>query len=325
MMKNLLNRYTGTHMTQLLCALCVCLLCACKSGNASTNTASNKEAEPQDTIKGIVMPEIPPMMTTIEQQAEFLAKHYWDNVNFADTNYIHHPDVTERAWAEYCNLLTHVPLETAQEGIRKVINRTNADKKVFKYITSLADKYLYNPNSPLRNEEFYIPVLEEMIASPVLEEIEKVRPKALLTLAQKNRVGTQALDFTYTLASGAQHKLYQLQSDYLLLFINNPGCHACEETINALKNAPVIGQLLEEKRLSVLSVYPDEELDEWREHLSDFPQEWINGYDKELVIRDKELYDLKAIPTLYLLDKDKTVLLKDATAQAIETYLIMHQ
>jgi len=39
------------------------------------------------------------------------------------------------------------------------------------------------------------------------------------------------------------------------------------------------------------------------------------------MIDQKNLYDLKAIPTLYLLDKDKTVLLKDATAEEIEEYL----
>ena len=44
-------------------------------------------------------------------------------------------------------------------------------------------------------------------------------------------------------------------------------------------------------------------------------------YDKELVIKNKNLYDLRAIPTLYLLDKNKTVLLKDATLQKVEQYL----
>ena len=62
--------------------------------------------------------------------------------------------------------------------MRKTIEQTNVDKKVFTYITDLADKYLYDPNSPMRNEEFYIPVLDAMLASPLLEEIEKVRPKA---------------------------------------------------------------------------------------------------------------------------------------------------
>jgi hypothetical protein len=140
-------------------------------------------------------------------------------------------------------------------------------------------------------------------------------------LRQKNRIGTKALNFSYTLASGAQGSLYQQQADYILLFINNPGCHACTETIDALKNAPIINRLLGQKKLTVLSIYPDEELDEWRKHLNEFPKEWINGYDKKFAIKEQQLYDLKAIPTLYLLNKEKTVLLKDATAQAIEEYL----
>lgn len=134
----------------LILILCL-LLGACKNGNASSQ---NKSETPQDTIKAIKMPAIPQMMTAPEQRADFLAKHYWDNVNFADTNYIHHPEVTEQAWADYCDLLNHVPLETAQQAMRNVIDRTNVDKKVFTYITDLADKYLYDPNSPMRNEEF---------------------------------------------------------------------------------------------------------------------------------------------------------------------------
>ena len=68
----------------------------------------------------------------------------------------------------------------------------------------------------------------------------------------------------------------------------------------------------------------DEELDEWKKHRNDFAKEWTNGYDKELVIKNKNLYDLRAIPTLYLLDKNKTVLLKDATLQKVEQYLAEH-
>jgi hypothetical protein len=190
-----------TNINYLL-ALCFLLLCACKSGNASSQS---KSETPQDTIKSFTLPTIPPMLTAPEQRADFLVKHYWDNVNFADTNYIHHPEVTEQAWADYCDLLNHVPLETAHEAMRKMIDRSNADKKVFAYFTDLADKYLYDPNSPMRNEEYYIPVLEAMIASPILDETEKIRPQARLQLAQKNRIGTKALNFTYTLASGGPY------------------------------------------------------------------------------------------------------------------------
>ncbi|UAK44775.1 DUF5106 domain-containing protein [Bacteroides nordii] len=306
------------YIKYLPIALMLCL-CSCKSGNATSQATDI----PQDSIKTFTLPAIPAMLNTPELRADFLVRHYWDNVNFADTNYIHHPDITEQAWADYCDILNHVPLRTAQEVMKETIQKTEVERKMFDHITELADKYLYDPNSPLRNEEFYIPVLEAMVASPILSETEKIRPQARLELAQKNRVGTKALDFTYTLASGAQGTLYQIKSDYTLLFINNPGCHACTETIEALKSIPMVSELIKKKKLTILSLYPDEELDEWRKHRSEFPAEWINGYDKSFTIKTKNLYDLKAIPTLYLLDANKKVLLKDATIQAIYDNLPM--
>lgn len=304
------------HLKYLSVALILCL-CSCKHGNAS----SQKTDVPQDTITAFTLPAIPTMLNTPELRADFLVKHYWDQVNFADTNYIHHPEITEQAWADYCDLLNHVPLPMAQEAMKETIRKTEVNKKVFSYITELADKYLYDPNSPLRNEEFYIPVLEAMTVSPILTEIEKNRPRARLELALKNRIGSRALNFTYTLVSGVQSTLYQIKSKYTLLFINNPGCHACTETIEALKSAPAINELIKKEQLTILSLYPDEELEDWRKHSNEFPDEWINGYDKAFTIKTKNLYDLKAIPTLYLLDADKKVLLKDATVRDITILL----
>lgn len=37
----------------------------------------------------------------------------------------------------------------------------------------------------MRNEEFYIPVLECMVTSPLLDDTEKIRPRDRLALAQK--------------------------------------------------------------------------------------------------------------------------------------------
>lgn len=300
------------------------LACGNAYGN-SHHLSPAATASAQDTLPVFTLPDIPPVITSPELRAEYLVEHYWDNMNFADNHYIHHPEITEQAWADYCNILNHVPLSTAQQSLRKTIGQANVNKKMFTYLTELADKYLYNPNSPMRNEEFYIPVLEAMLRSPLLNKTEKIRPQARLTLAQKNRAGTQALDFTYTLKSGTQGTLYQLNTEYILLFINNPGCHACSETIGQLQAATTINKLLREKRITILSVYPDEELDEWNRHLADFPSEWINAYDKRLIIRDKQLYDLKAIPTLYLLNRKKTVLLKDVTVLIMEEYLRLRQ
>lgn len=299
-----------------LVLLAFILFCSCKSGNVS----GQENSEQLPSVKPFTFPEIPVMLTDADQRAQFLTENFWQNFNFADTNYIHHPEITEQAWVDFINILPIVELPMAQKSLTKTFNQAEKEKKVYNYFAELAEKYLYEPNSPFRNEEYYISVLEHMIATPALEEVEKIRPISRLALALKNRVGTKALDFTYTLESGKEGRLSGIQSEYTLLFFNNPGCHACEEMISALKFSLPILKGVMEKSLTILAVYPDEELDEWKSHLKDFPKEWINGYDKSQEIQDKELYDLKAIPTIYLLDKEKKVILKDTSVEAVEAF-----
>ena len=52
-----------------------------------------------------------------------------------------------------------------------------------------------------------------------------------------------------------------------------------------------------------------------------FSREWINAYDAGQVLTMKKLYDLKAMPTLYLLGKNKVVLLKDINVTQIIQFL----
>ena len=82
----------------------------------------------------------------------------------------------------------------------------------------------------------------------------------------------------------------------------------------------MIKAMVRDKQLVILAVYPDEDIVAWREHTADFPKEWLNGYDKDQMINQEELYDLRAIPSFYLLDKDKRVILKDVPVEQIEVY-----
>lgn len=306
-------------MKTISCIILLLLFCCSCNNNKTTKEQQTTEAT-QEVERTFALPEIPAMYTTPEQQTDFLVKHYWDNFDFTDTAYIHLPKVTEQAYVDFIDITNHAPLEASREGIKLMMANAEKDKKVYDYFVSLADKYLYDPNSPFRNEELYIEVLESILKTDHLEDVEKTRPQYRLDLAQKNRIGTKALNFTYTLKSGKQGSLYSLSSEYTLVYINNPGCHACGEITEGLKQSAMIQYLLSEKRMTILCIYPDEELDEWEKHQGDFPSNWINGYDKGTVMRNQNLYDLKAIPSLYLLDKNKVVLLKDTTLPAIEQY-----
>ncbi|MDR0896086.1 MAG: DUF5106 domain-containing protein [Prevotellaceae bacterium] len=288
----------------------------------AAEAAAADSAQRATPTKRLKLPEIPPMLETPEARMNYLAENYWLHLDFNDTIDIKLPDYGEQAWADYVNLLEMMPNNKAGDILERLFQRADENKTIYRFLMEMADKYLYDPNSPMRNEELYISALDAMLEGNTLTGAEKIRLRDRRLMADKNRRGTKALDFGYTTANGEERTLYRLVTDYTLLFINNPGCHACRETIDALKQAPAINRLIQAGRLKILSVYPDEDRTEWLKHLPDFPADWENGYDRSLMIKSKDLYDLKAIPTLYLMDSNKYVLLKDANVRDIENYLL---
>lgn len=258
----------------------------------------------------IEVPKVPAMVTDPTAAAEFLATHFWGNVNLADTTYIG-KEVTEQAFANYLSVLLSVPTAQAAQAMDAFLDRARASHDVYNYFVEMAERYLYDPNSPYRNEDIYIAVLENMISWPDIDDILKIRPKAQLATALKNRVGEPATDITVTLSSGRKIKLYDIKADYTLLYFVNPDCSACAQATDQLNRSEIIRQLLDSGELKIITVYPDEDLALWNKHLGDLPGDWTNGYDAEQQLRGLDLYDLRAIPSLYLLDRDKFVLLKD--------------
>ena len=286
-------------------------LAAC-GGRAPRRPAATTAETP-----AVFLPAIAPAALAPEERVEWLRWHYWDNFDFADTTFLARADTLQlfEAYARYVQLLFSVPTDGAP--MDSLMRRAAVSRPMLDYFAMLADRVLGDPNSPLRNDEFYIPVLRAQLSSPWYDEYERLAPEYRLSLASQNRIGEQANDFRYTLASGATGSLYGLRAEYVLLFINNPGCPMCREIREAISASPMLTELIEHGRLRVLALYPDENLDEWRAYREQIPASWINAYDDGCVLREKGLYDLSAIPSLYLLDAQKRVLVKDATDVAL--------
>ncbi|MDR0422677.1 MAG: DUF5106 domain-containing protein [Proteiniphilum sp.] len=298
------------------------LLCLAASSCRRTDGRDNSAAA--ERKPGFNLPSETDMPTDPVARANYLVRRYWNSFDFSDTAYIHIPEVTERAFADFIDLLSVAEYGEAVEAINSHLSAAEKGEKtgrMYEYFLEQYEKYLYDPNSLYRNDAYYIPVMRYVLSDESTDEAERIRPGYRLSMMLKNRVGDRATDFTYTLSSGKTGSLSGIRSDYTILYFNNPGCMACREISAAMKDSPVVNDLLDSGRLTVLAFYPDEDADVWEEHRGEMPENWINGYDRELALRKGELYDLKAIPTLYLLDGGKRVVLKDADFAGLEAWL----
>lgn len=307
------NRMVGVHgfghvprFFALLLLVAGSLLSGC-SGHKSDSVPAFQGEE------GFRLPDVPAELKEPADRADYLVLHWWDHFDFGDTALVFRPEVTEQAFADFVNVLPHA--RESFSAVDTLFRRASADSLVLRHFMYLSDKYLYEPNSPLCNEELYIVFLRVMLASESVPEEERGRLRFRLSMACKNRPGDVVL------RDGRRRWLHDVHADYILLFFNDPECDDCSRVKSFLSSSPVLSSLLRADgsgvpSLVVFAVCVEGDEEAWRS--ADYPSDWLNGFDEGQRLTRDAVYDLKAMPTLYLLDSEHRVVLKDASAEEVE-------
>lgn len=265
-------------------------------------------------------PAIPGTLRSVEQRAGYLSEHYWDNYNFADTLLLKSKEVTEQGFVNFIDILNRFNLDNASKGVahkdiaQKGITRKDITRKDItqqgiaqKDITqqgiacftrkafsnaaakerfeNLIEHYFEDQLSPVRNDRVYLIFLEEMKNSPCFDETEKERIAFKIKTTNKNLPGDIAINFKFKDENGKEHQLSDYKDQKVILYFYDPDCENCHEVSAWLKQQTIPADI------KVLKMIADN-------HIS-------------------YMYSLKNMPTIFLLDKENKVILKDCTAQEL--------
>lgn len=260
-------------------------------------------------------PTTPLLLSNQECEHEWYALHFWDKYDF-ENPYKYTTEESRQGLIVFIDALNNTSLEVATEAMMVMMQKAAASEDGYWCQLELAEEVLYDPSSPLCNDYLWEPVLRHAVGpeSP-LDDDSKIRYRSLLSLVSRNQMGSIATNFKYTLPNGASSDLHSIKAPYTLIFFYNPDCSECRQTKWLIQASGALEHLHRAGQIEVLAIYPDNDVAQWRRTLSENPEWWISAYDKGGLITSRELYDLKAIPTLYLLDSQKRVLMKDPTAE----------
>jgi hypothetical protein len=252
------------------------------------------------------MPDVPDSLQSVEERAAYVVAHYWDAMDFTDRALSLDTAFIEQNFANFAAILPMSPPDEADRAVAALVSRAGADPKAFSLIASTAEKYLDDPNSPMRDEETYIHFLRHISEAPFLSDVERIRPRHRLADALKNRPGSQAADFGFVDRSGSSTTLMrELAPNPLnLLIFYDPDCSQCKEIMGRLS------ALALPQEVGIIAVDVEDDHDAWQRTKDSLPARWQVGFATTPVL-DDGLYVLAASPTLYLLDSTGKVILKD--------------
>ena len=270
--------------------------------------------------QAFVYPSVPDTLRTPDTRAAWLMRHYWDRFSFADTAFLASPADVEQAFVNYIDLAQRVSSAVAADGMRLFVERMYNDgtECVREYFATLADSYLGGDASPVRDDLLYAQYLDIAAASKFASIAERTRNEYMARNLRRNLPGTVAADFEYDDRQGHRHRMHDFAAPKTLLYFYDPDCSHCRDMLGSLLGIPA---LAEGGSVRVLAIYPYGYDDRWAASAPPFPPSWTDGCSAGGDVSARDIYYIKSMPSLYLLDADKRVLLKNPTIGVLHDVL----
>jgi len=250
-----------------------------------------------------------------------LAEHLFDTFPWEDERLLNTP-VLYNKFKAFAQQIFQLETELVIPIVLKIFNDSKVNRTMYFALFDYLEREFGNYKSPYSNEFLYIAMLKDILNTPDLEETRKLFYEYELNLLSKNHVGEQAQDFNILLSNGDTTNLYAIDAEILMVYFQHPDCPTCVELRNKMKNMEALNHAITSGKLKVLSIYFEDNEDLWRNYLKTRAFEnWTHGWNYDQHITEKRLYDIRKLPMIMVLDRDKKVIKKDLLSNELEGWL----
>jgi len=267
----------------------------------------------------------------LDQMSDFdrsvhLAERFWYQFPFHDTTVLHTAEfigprdvfgsvnIYGGAIARYLQLIQFADLPTIQRSLAETLRKADTNERMYRQFVESFDFFLHDPISRLRNEQWIEAIWHQMLESRWATFTDSSRISFLLRQAEQNRVGSIATDLEFVTIDGERGRLLDIEAELLLVYFYIPGCPQCRMTMEWIQGDSAFQELKQAGILQAFAFYPEHNLHLFRSYAPNIPSAWINARDPDGMsqLMEDGLYQMRGAPTMYLLDRDKRIILKDA-------------
>lgn len=297
-----------THLMAI--AILLFTSCAKKEGDSHGQAA----ASPGKALE-LPLPVVPDSIRAPSQRAAYILRHFWDEMRWENDSLVGHADFMEQNSANFFNVIPATDSLSAVNAVSDLLERASVNPKACLALDTIAEKYLWEPNSPMLSEESYLIFTDAQLLHPErLDEARLERIKYMREVMLKNRVNTPATDFEYITREGERRRLsddFNTGANLMVIFFD-PECENCKTVEKSISEDPHITAAQLDGSLKVIAVSPMEvDGAAWQKEAVSMPTLWTVGYSPGGEIDNKDLYILRATPTVMIVSPGGIILDKD--------------
>jgi thiol-disulfide isomerase/thioredoxin len=275
-------------------------------------------------VKAAIEPE-PPQFTGTEKEIQ-IRKYYWyrahffDNIDISDVCLLRSP-VLHGKVDQYVTKVTPQHPDSINLAIDEIIGKVKNTKDTYKYYLIHFLNY-YAKSNIVGFDACYVHVAKEYYCKGQAlwtkkEDLEKICDNA--ARLEPILIGKTAPNITVKDKNDKPVSLWDVDADYTVLFFWDPECGHCK------KAAPFMVEFAKKfkdrgiKIFAVCTAITDKAPDCWKsvEEKGYNDLLFLNTVDPYIQSKYKTLYDIKATPQIFILDRNHEILMKRIGAEEL--------
>ncbi len=258
----------------------------------------------------------------------YIHDHFFDDFSPGDSTLIRTPNLYKKKIFDYVDNRTVQHPDSLIEVVDFILSECVASEEAYKmWLNELTDKF--QKHKIMGMDKVFIHIAKNYYVNPKpgylkpdwLSEETMKKLKEEIEFVEPNLIGNIGKEIIAQDSLGNNLSTHQsFGNEYLVLFLYDPGCSHCK------KKAPVMHEAyksLKKDKLDVefvaISTVQDEE--KWKKYINEKQYQWKNLADLKLRSNFRRDYNVRTVPQIYVLDKDRRIIAKKIDAEQIESFV----
>lgn len=253
------------------------------------------------------LPRPPQDMTGIPQRAAYIASRYWDSADLEALAKAHagtHEGISVLEQA-FVNYLSVFPLAESDSLCRNcatelMLKADGAGPDAARVFLALAEKYLFQADSPMLQEEYFLGFVQAAQQCRNITEEQLSRIPFWTMAIENNRKGSAIEPFRFETREGSLASFSDIPGRKLLILFDTE-CSECRRLIEKVKGL--------NPECAVVAVAVNCTRERFLSFSAEIPEGWTAGWDSTETVNGGA-FMIRHLPDIFLISEDGTVLSK---------------
>ncbi|MBO4402174.1 MAG: DUF5106 domain-containing protein [Bacteroidales bacterium] len=249
----------------------------------------------------------------------YYISHYWDNTDLTDDGMIFSP--------MFHPFLKHYYEQVAPTAVDSLIKYTDlliektTSKELFKYIVWYVT-HKYERSKYVGQDAVFVHMVKKYYEQGLCPWVDSTTLEAMVERADKLDpilVGRQAPHLMMMDLSKRLRSSYEFDKKYTIMWFWDVDCSHCKSATPKL--VEFYNRLKDSLDLEVFAVCMSADTVAWRKYVNDHNLPWVNVGGNVANIDFVQVYDVHSTPQIYVLDKQKKIIVKKISVDELENFM----